>query len=57
MSWKYLSFLIVSYQGENMRDTILINDILESLVEIERDFNYYYLIKNIKKKRKRKVKN
>ena len=56
MNCKILYFLVVSYQGENMRDTILINDIIESIVDKEIDFNYYYVVKNMKKKRKNKSK-
>lgn len=39
-----------------MRDTILINDIIESLIDKEIDFNYYCVIKNMKKNKAKKLK-
>ena len=36
-----------------MRDTILINDIMEEIDGAMLDFNYYYVLKNMERKRKK----
>lgn len=36
-----------------MRDDILINDIISNIDDFLLDFNYYYTIKNIKRKKRK----